>query len=58
MKQSVEEIYHQHIKPLSDVEKLRLIAKIADNLVEEATGKDAVMKKNEFGGENSKIVDV
>ncbi len=32
--QSAEEIYQQYVKPLPDKEKLRLIAKVSNDLVE------------------------
>ena len=35
--QTVEEIYQQYIKPLPDKEKLRLIAKVSNDLAETET---------------------
>lgn len=37
--QSVEEIYRQYIKPLPNSEKLRLIAAVSNDLVENETEK-------------------
>lgn len=37
--QTVEEIYQQYIKPLPDREKLRLIAKVSNDLAETETEK-------------------
>ncbi len=37
--QTVEEIYQQYIKPLPNNEKLRLIAKVSSDLVENETEK-------------------
>jgi hypothetical protein len=37
--QTVEEIYQQYIKPLPNVEKLRLIAKVSNDLAETETKK-------------------
>lgn len=53
MPQTVEEIYQQYIKPLPDAEKLRLIAKVAENLaeIEEARPKRDIMDLHGLGAE-------
>ena len=37
--QTAEEIYQQYVKPLTDKEKLRLIAKVSSDLAENDTEK-------------------
>ncbi len=58
MPQTVEEIYRQHIKPLPDVEKLRLITKVAESLAEEARPKRDIMELHGLGAEIWKGVNV
>lgn len=40
MPQTVEEIYKQYIKPLPSVEKLRLIAKVSEDLAQTETKRE------------------
>lgn len=51
--QSVEEIYQQYIKPLPEREKLRLIAKVSNDLAEteSAKPKRSIMELHGLGKE-------
>ncbi len=51
--QTVEEIYQQYIKPLPNNEKLRLIAKVSSDLVENETAKPkrSIMELHGLGAE-------
>ncbi len=51
--QTVEEIYQQYIKPLPNNEKLRLIAKVSSDLVENETKKPkrSIMELHGLGAE-------
>lgn len=50
--QTVEEIYQQYIKPLPDKEKLRLIAKVSNDLAETAEKpKRSIMELRGLGKE-------
>lgn len=51
--QTVEEIYQQYIKPLPDREKLRLIAKVSNDLAENETEKPkrSIMELHGLGKE-------
>ncbi|MGI9036288.1 MAG: hypothetical protein ACR2GD_09650 [Pyrinomonadaceae bacterium] len=51
--QTIEEIYQQYIKPLPNNEKLRLIAKVSNDLVENETEKPkrSIMELHGLGAE-------
>ncbi len=51
--QSVEEIYQQYVKPLPDKEKLRLIAKVSNDLAENEAEKPkrSIMELHGLGAE-------
>ncbi len=51
--QTAEEIYQQYIKPLPNNEKLRLIAKVSSDLVENETEKPkrSIMELHGLGAE-------
>ena len=57
--QTAEEIYQQYVKPLSDNEKLRLIAKVSADLAkaEETQPKRSIMELHGLGAEIWKGVD-
>jgi hypothetical protein len=58
--QTVEEIYQQYIKPLPNNEKLRLIAKVSSDLVENETEKPkrSIMELHGLGAEIWEGIDV
>ncbi|CAN5693142.1 hypothetical protein BH18ACI1_BH18ACI1_00710 [soil metagenome] len=58
--QTVEEIYQQYIKPLPNNEKLRLIAKVSSDLVENETKKPkrSIMELHGLGAEIWEGIDV
>jgi hypothetical protein len=57
--QTAEEIYQQYIKPLPDKEKLRLIAKVSNDLANDETEKKkrSIMELHGLGKEIWKGID-
>jgi hypothetical protein len=54
---TLEELYEQHIRPLSVAERLRLLAMVADDLVQLVPESDKKPKRNimELGGLGAEI---